>query len=105
MIPSAFKTAAYRLGIAGLFAALLSLATPVLAQTATYDLATTSVMRLNLPMSQAVTVIISSPVGKVVAADPNIADAQPIPHRSVYDVGTAFGTTTLNLISADGAPV
>src|SRR3569623_1254502 len=105
MIPSPFKTAAYRLGVTGLFAVLLSLATPVLAQTVTYDLATTSVMRLNLPMSQAVTVIISSPVGKVVAADPNIADAQPITDRSVYVVGKAFGTTTVNLFSADGAPV
>jgi pilus assembly protein CpaC len=105
MIPSALKTAAFRLGIAGLVAALLALATPALAQTVTYDLATTSVMRLNLPMSQAVTVIISSPVGKVVAADPTIADAQPITDRSVYVVGKAFGTTTVNLFSADGAPV
>src|SRR3569623_1349497 len=105
MIPSAFKTAAYRLGVPGLFAVLLSLATPVLAQTVTYDLAHTSVMRLNLPMAQAVTVIISSPGGKVVAADPNIADAQPITDRSVYVVGKSFGTTTVNLFSADGVPV
>lgn len=105
MIPSALKTIAYRLGIAGLFAALLALATPALAQTVTYDLATTSVMRLNLPTSQAVTVVISSPVGKVVAANPEIADAQPITDRSVYVVGKTFGTTTVNLFSADGVPV
>jgi pilus assembly protein CpaC len=58
-----------------------------MAQTVTYDLATTSVMRINLPMSQAVTVVISEPVGKVVSADPTIADAQPITDRSIYLVG------------------
>ena len=70
-----------------------------------YDLSTTSVMRINLPVSQAVTVIISDPVGKIVAADPAIADAQPITDRSIYVVGKAFGTTTVNLYSAAGAPV
>jgi pilus assembly protein CpaC len=41
-----------------LLAMLLTLlaAVPALAQTVSYDLATTSVMRINLPMSQAVTV-------------------------------------------------
>lgn len=75
------------------------------AQTVTYDLNTTSVMRINLPVSQAVTVVISEPVGKVVSADPAIADAQPITERSVYVVGKTFGTTTVNLYSAAGAPV
>ncbi|MBN9303700.1 MAG: hypothetical protein BGO82_15115 [Devosia sp. 67-54] len=85
---------------------VLSLATlPAAAQTVTYDLSTTSVMRINLPVSQAVTVVISGPVGKVVAADPTIADAQPITDRSVYVVGRAFGTTTVNLYSATGTPV
>jgi pilus assembly protein CpaC len=81
------------------------LAAPAMAQTVTYDLSTTSVMRINLPMSQAVTVVISEPVGKVVAADPTIADAQPITDRSLYLVGKNFGTTTINLYSADGRPV
>jgi pilus assembly protein CpaC len=80
-------------------------AAPAMAQTVTYDLATTSVMRINLPMSQAVTVVISEPVGKVVAADPTIADAQPITDRSIYLVGKGFGTTTVNLFSAEGKPV
>ena len=80
-------------------------AAPALAQTVTYDLNTTSVMRINLPMSQAVTVVISEPVGKVVAADPLIADAQPITDRSIYLVGRGFGTTTVNLYSAEGKPV
>jgi pilus assembly protein CpaC len=62
-------------------------------------------MRINLPVSQAVTVVISAPVGKVVSADPNIADAQPITDRSVYLVGKTFGTTTVNLFSSEGAPV
>ena len=76
-----------------------------LAQTVTYDLSTTSVMRINLPVSQAVTVNISAPVGKIVTADPTIADAQPITDRSLYLVGRAFGTTTVNLFSDEGAPV
>ena len=83
----------------------LGAATPAVAQTVTYDLTTTSVMRINLPVSQAVTVVISGPVGKVVAADPTIADAQPITDRSIYVVGRAFGTTTVNLYSAAGTPV
>ena len=80
-------------------------AAPALAQTVTYDLSTTSVMRINLPMSQAVTVVISEPVGKVVSADTAIADAQPITDRSLYLVGKGFGTTTVNLYTADGKPV
>lgn len=80
-------------------------ATPAMAQTVTYDLSTTSVMRINLPMSQAVTVVISDAVGKIVSADPGIADAQPITDRSLYLVGKGFGTTTVNLYSEAGAPV
>jgi pilus assembly protein CpaC len=78
---------------------------PALAQTVNYDLKTTSVMRINLPASQAVTVVISDAVGKIVSADPTIADAQPITDKSLYLVGKAFGTTTVSLFSADGAPV
>lgn len=85
--------------------ALLVGTTPALAQTVTYDLSTTSVMRIKLPVSQAVTVVVSEPVGKVVSADTAIADAQPITDKSIYLVGRAFGTTTVNLYSAAGAPV
>ncbi|RYG93909.1 MAG: hypothetical protein EON57_19210, partial [Alphaproteobacteria bacterium] len=89
-----------------LLLAMLSFgAVPAMAQTVTYDLSTTSVMRINLPVSQAVTVVISAPVDKVVAADPTIADAQPITDRSLYLVGKGFGTTTINLFSAEGKPV
>ncbi len=84
---------------------VFGIAAPALAQTVTYDLSTTSVMRINLPMSQAVTVVISEPVGKVVSADPLIADAQPITDRSIYLAGKNFGTTTVNLYSAEGKPV
>ena len=86
--------------LAGLAATL-----PARAQTVTYDLSTTSVMRINLPVSQAVTVVLSQPVGKIVPADAKIADAQPITERSLYLVGREFGTTTVNLYSAEGAPV
>lgn len=78
---------------------------PARAQTVNYDLKTTSVMRIKLPVSQAVTVTISDSVGKVVAADPAIADAQPITDKSVYLIGKTFGTTTVNLFSAAGAPI
>lgn len=83
----------------------LSLATPAAAQTVNYDLSTTSVMRISLPASQAVTVTMSDAVGKIVSADPTIADAQPITDKSLYLVGKSFGTTTVNLYSADGTPV
>lgn len=81
------------------------LAAPAMAQTIQYDLSTTSVMRVRLPASQAVTVMLSSPVGKVVPANREIADAQPITDRSIYLVGRGFGTTTVNLFTAAGTPV
>lgn len=91
-----------------LFGALVVLAAtfgPASAQVVNYDLSTTSVMRINLPVSQAVTVTISGAVGKIVSADPSIADAQPITDRSLYLVGKSFGTTTVNLFSDEGDPV
>lgn len=78
---------------------------PAAAQTVQYDLATTSVMRINLPVSHAVTVVMSGSVGKVVSADANIADAQPITDRSLYLVGKTFGSTTVNLYSDTGVPI
>lgn len=84
---------------------LLGSLSPAFAQTVNYDLKTTSVMRIDLPVSQAVTVTISDVVGKIVSADPAIADAQPITDRSLYLVGKSFGTTTVNLFSASGTPV
>lgn len=89
----------------GALIALLAAPAAALAQTVHYDLSTTSVMRINLPVSQAVTVTMSSSVGKIVSADPNIADAQPITDRSLYLVGRSFGTTTVNLFSGEGVPV
>lgn len=90
----------------GLLLALAALGpAPSFAQTVNYDVATTSVMRIRLPVSQAVTVTLSQPVGKIVAADAKIADAQQITDRSIYVVGKTFGTTTVNLYSADGVPV
>lgn len=93
------------LALAAVTVGLTIAASPALSQTVTYDLSTTSVMRINLPVSQAVTVIVTEPVSKVVAADTNIADAQPITDKSIYVVGKAFGTTTVNLYSAEGKPV
>ena len=95
----------FLLGLAAFAGLLSACCPPALAQTVSYDLKTTSVMRIKLPVSQAVTVTISDPVGKIVSADPNIADAQPITEKSLYLVGKAFGTTTVNLFSSAGAPV
>ena len=75
------------------------------AQDLTYDLATTSVLRIKLPVSQALTVTVSDAIGKIVPADPTIADAQLITNTSLYLVGKALGMTTVNLYSADGKPV
>jgi pilus assembly protein CpaC len=85
--------------------ALIASIGPAAAQTVNYDLKTTSVMRINLPVSQAVTVTVSDSVGKVVSADSAIADAQPITDKSIYVIGKSFGTTTVNLFSAAGAPI
>ena len=107
--PPAADSAPLRRFIAAVMGSLLlAFAAPALAQTVNtvnYDLSTTSVMRINLPVSQAVTVIVSGPVGKIVAADPAVADAQPITDRSIYIAGKTFGTTTVNLYSDTGAPI
>ena len=83
----------------------LVMAFPSSAQSINYDLSSTSVLRVNLPVSQAVTVVVSEQVGKIVSADPKIAEAQPITDRSLYLVARSFGTTTVNLFTAEGAPV
>jgi pilus assembly protein CpaC len=91
--------------VAALMGMLALGAAPAAAQTINYDLKTTSVMRVNLPVSQAVTVVMSDAIAKIVPADPTIADAQPITDRSLYLVGKSFGTTTVNLFSESGQPV
>ena len=107
MKPMTRTFASRLLTLCGLALGLLAgpMAGPALAQTIHYDLTTTSVMKINLPVSQAVTVTISSSVGKIVSADPVVAEAQPITDRSLYLVGRGFGTTTVNLYSAEGTPV
>jgi pilus assembly protein CpaC len=99
-----------RLGRAACIALALALTTlastvPALAQTVNYDIATTSVMRINLPVSQAVTVVVSGAVGKVVSADATIAESQLITNKSLYLIGKSFGTTTVNLFSDAGEPI
>lgn len=75
------------------------------AQGVNYDLKTTSVMRIVLPVSQAVTVTLSDAVGKIAVANSNIADAQQVTDESIYVVGKSFGTTTVNLFSSGGVPL
>ena len=84
---------------------LMALAGPATAKDLNYDFATTSVLRVRLPVSQALTVTVSEPIGKVVSADPTIADAQLITDRSLYLVGKGPGIATVNLYTADGRPV
>lgn len=75
------------------------------AQVIDYDLRSTSVLRINLPQSQSVTVTTTSPVGKLAVADPSIADAQPITDQSLYLVGKQLGRTTVNILSVEGRPI
>lgn len=70
-----------------------------------YDLSTTSVLRIKLPVSQALTVTVTDTIAKIVTADPTIATAELITDRSLYLAGKALGTTTVNLYSAEGKPV
>lgn len=97
-----FRSACRALALA---LALAGSALPALAQAIHYDLTTTSVMKINLPVSQAVTVTMSAPVGKIAAGNSAIAEAQPITDKSLYLIGKAFGTTTVNLFSDTGAPI
>ena len=93
-------------GVALLLLVAMVLGGPAMAQAAlNYDLATTSVLRIKLPIAQALTVTISESIAKIVAADPTIADAQLITDRSLYLVGKGLGITTVNLYSSDGKPV
>jgi len=87
------------------FALLAAFNTTAFASKVKYDLSTTSVLRINLPVSQALTVTMSDAVTKIVSADPNIAVAQPITDKSLYLVGKTFGTTTVNLFNQAGEPV
>ena len=91
-------------GLIALVVAALA-AAPATAQTIDYDLATTSAMRINLPASQAITVLMSDDIGKVVPSDASIADAQMITTTSIFLVGRDYGTTTVNIFDEDGKPV
>jgi len=86
-------------------AGCLGLVREARAQSIQYDLATTSVLQVKLPQSQAVTISLSRPVAKIFVGNETIADAQPITDQSVYLVGKTLGRTTVNLFSDAGAPV
>ena len=75
------------------------------AQSIAYNLETTSVLQLKLPQSQAVTVEVSGPVGKVVVGNKDIADVQPVTSQSIYVVGRALGRTSINLFSPEGETI
>ncbi|WP_332689440.1 type II and III secretion system protein family protein [Devosia sp.] len=75
------------------------------AQVIEYDLTTTSVLRINLPQSQSATITVNVPIGELVVANSEIADAQPITDQSLYIVGKILGRTTVSLFNADKRPV
>lgn len=103
---SAGRLGRTRAPVAALLLVVLTLfGWPAAAQDLNYDLATTSVLRIKLPISQALTVTVSDTIGKIVAADPAVADAQLITDRSLYLAGRGLGITTVNLYSAEGKPV
>ncbi|MEP9395928.1 type II and III secretion system protein family protein [Mesorhizobium sp. KR2-14] len=63
------------------------------------DVSSPSVHRIFLPASQSVTIQVNENLGDLVVANSNIADAQPMTDRTLYIIGKATGTTSINLFS------
>ncbi|HEY0918888.1 type II and III secretion system protein family protein [Devosia sp.] len=75
------------------------------AQTLQIDMSRGSVQRIALPVSRSVTVSLDQPVGELLIANVDIADAQPITDKTIYVIGKAQGTTTINLFSPTKVPL
>lgn len=75
------------------------------AQDVFFDLTQSSVQHITLPISQSATIGVSESIGELLIADPNIADAQPVTDRSIYVIGKALGTTTINVFSPEKEPL
>ncbi len=75
------------------------------AQTLQIDMSRGSVQRIALPVSRSVTVSLDQPVGELLIANVDIADAQPITDRTIYVIGKAQGTTTITLFGPTKVPL
>ncbi|RRI03080.1 type II and III secretion system protein family protein [Mesorhizobium tamadayense] len=65
------------------------------------DVSSPSLHRVFVPVSQSVTIQVSSTLGDIVVGDEKIADAQPMTDKTLYIIGKSLGTTTVNLFSED----
>nr|WP_246688391.1 MULTISPECIES: type II and III secretion system protein family protein [unclassified Mesorhizobium] len=65
------------------------------------DVSRPSLHRVFVPVSQSATIQVNATLGDIVVGDEKIADAQPMTDKTLYIIGKAVGTTTVNLFSDD----
>ncbi|RWL47255.1 MAG: type II and III secretion system protein family protein [Mesorhizobium sp.] len=65
------------------------------------DVSSPSLHRVFVPVSQSATISVNATLGDIVVGDEKIADAQPMTDKTLYIIGKAVGTTTVNLFSED----
>ncbi|RWE75000.1 type II and III secretion system protein family protein [Mesorhizobium sp.] len=65
------------------------------------DVSNPSLHRVFVPVSQSTTITVNATLGDIVVGDEKIADAQPMTDKTLYIIGKAVGTTTVNLFSED----
>ncbi|TGT67580.1 type II and III secretion system protein family protein [bacterium M00.F.Ca.ET.159.01.1.1] len=65
------------------------------------DVSSPSLHRVFVPVSQSATIQVNATLGDIVVGDEKIADAQPMTDKTLYIIGKAVGTTTVNLFSED----
>jgi pilus assembly protein CpaC len=65
------------------------------------DVSHPSLHRVFVPVSQSATIQVNATLGDIVVGDEKIADAQPMTDKTLYIIGKAVGTTTVNLFSED----
>ncbi len=65
------------------------------------DVSRPSLHRVFVPVSQSATIQVNATLGDIVVGDEKIADAQPMTDKTLYIIGKAVGTTTVNLFSED----
>ena len=92
---------ALQLGLTAIVAAILLLQQhqPAQAQDRHFNLASSKVHRVFLPVSRSLTVEVDRNLGDLVIADSKIADAQPMTDRTLYIKST--GTTSVHLFSEE----
>ncbi|TGS13923.1 type II and III secretion system protein family protein [Mesorhizobium sp. M2E.F.Ca.ET.209.01.1.1] len=74
---------------------------PAVAADRFIDVSSPSLHRVFVPVSQSATIQVNATLGDIVVGDERIADAQPMTDKTLYIIGKAVGTTTVNLFSED----